>query len=162
METPVRLNLGSGRHCWPNAINVDYDERADVVSDVCVLSSFDDESVDEIYAIHLIEHLDRMEAPHILKEWARVLKPGGKLILEFPLMEKIAQLIVEGEKDLRLTLLGIFGDIRENNPNMLHRWCYTQEDITRILTDAGFSVTFQPPMFHMERRDIRVIGVKNE
>lgn len=156
----IRLNLGSGRHPWPNAINIDHDPRADIVGPVDQLPSFPDESVDEIYSIHLFEHLERLKVAPVLKEWRRVLKVGGKLVLEVPCMEKIASLILEGVEDCSLTLFGIFGDIREPSPHMRHQWCYTSKELTRILADAGFETEVKEPVYHVKRRDMRIIGVK--
>ncbi len=156
----IRLNLGSGRHPWPNAINKDYDERADMVGPVTELPEFEDGSVDEIYAIHLFEHLDRMKIDPVLAEWNRVLKVGGKLVIEVPCLDKIAQLILNGVEDCRLTLFGIFGDIREPSPYMLHKWCYTEKELSRIISESGFSVVVSEPIYHIKARDMRITGVK--
>ncbi len=160
MEGFTRLNLGSGKHPWPNAVNVDFDERADIVGPVDSLPDFQDESVDEIYAIHLFEHLDRKEIGKPLAEWKRVLKKGGKLILEMPCMDKIAQMIVNGEDNVKKTLFGIFGDIREPSPYMRHQWCYTMKEIKLVLEEFGFAVEVTEPVFHFKPRDMRAIAVK--
>lgn len=156
----IRLNLGSGKHNWPNAINVDLDPRADIVSPVDKLAAFKDGEVDEIYAIHLFEHLSRAEVAPVLAEWRRVLKVGGKLIIEVPCLDKIAQMVVDGVDDVRLTLFGLFGDIREKSPYMRHQWCYTAKELSEILTDAGFKVEVTDPVYHVKRRDMRVTGEK--
>lgn len=157
----LRLNLGSGRHNFPNAVNVDYDERADVVGSVTALSGFADESVDEIYAIHLFEHLPRLEVGEVLAEWRRVLKPGGKLILELPCLDKIAAMIVAGEDRPGFTIFGIFGDVREKSPYMFHKWCYTKKELSSIMQEMGFSTMVSEPVYHMKERDMRITGVKN-
>lgn len=156
----IRLNLGSGKHPWPNATNVDHDERADVIGPVDELPSYQDGTVDEIYAIHLFEHLPRQKVSTILKEWGRVLKPGGKLIIEVPCLEKIARMIVDGVDDVRITLFGIFGDIRYESPYMRHQWCYTSKELKTILEEAGFSVEVSDPIYHVKARDMRLTGVK--
>lgn len=157
----LRLNLGSGRHPWPNARNRDYEEGADEIGPVNQLPEYPDGSVDEIYAIHLFEHLSRLEAPHALREWWRVLKPGGKLVLELPCLDKIAQMIVNGEDRPGLTLFGVFGDVREKSPYMAHKWCYTKKELSSIMQEAGFSVTVSEPFYHVKERDMRITGVKN-
>jgi len=155
-----RLNLGSGRHYWPNALNVDYDDRADLVGSVTKLSLPDDK-VDEIYAIHLFEHIHRLEALDALKEWHRILKVGGKLVLELPCLDKICAMIVAGEEKPGLTLFGIFGDVREKSPYMLHRWCYSAKELAALMQEAGFTVEISDPVFHIVQRDMRVTGVKH-
>ena len=55
---------------------------------------FPDNSVDEIWACHLIEHI----SPHVIKEvlvsWLDILKPNGKLIMEMPNLEEICKKFV--------------------------------------------------------------------
>ena len=155
----LRLNLGSGRHYWPNAVNIDHDERADIVGSVEELN-YPDESVDEIYAIHLFEHIPRVKAPEVLKEWRRALKMGGKLVIEVPCLNKIAAMIMEGEEKPTHTLFGIFGDVREESPYMLHRWCYTAKEMSALMIEAGLSVEVSEPVYHFAKRDMRVTGVK--
>lgn len=160
MERPVRIHLGSGRHCWPNAINVDYDERADIVGPVDALPDFPDGFADEIYAVHLFEHLDRLKIGEALAEWRRVLKQGGKLILEMPCLDKIAQMIVAGNENIRMTLFGIFGDINEPSIHMRHKWCYTKKEIQTVLEMCGFSVDVTDSIYHVPTRDMRATAVK--
>lgn len=156
----IRINLGSGRHSWPNATNVDVDPRADLISPVGKLEAFKDGEVDEIYAIHLFEHLNRLEIESVIGEWRRVLKPGGKLILELPCLEKIAKMIVEGVEQVELTLFGIFGDTRDASPYMRHQWCYTSKELARIFEGSGFEVKISDPVYHIKARDMRMTGVK--
>lgn len=45
---------------------------------------FDDESFDAVTCIDAINHLP--ERPHVLQEWYRVLKPGGRLVFTDPIV----------------------------------------------------------------------------
>ena len=40
------------------------------------LDIFEDNSIEEIYASHVLEYFDKYEVVNVLKEWNRVLKPG--------------------------------------------------------------------------------------
>jgi SAM-dependent methyltransferase len=143
----------------PGFINVDRhgsDDDVDVKSDIFPLP-FGTDYADEIWAIHVFEHLHRNEAGKALYEWFRVLKPGGKLILEMPCLDKIAKLIVAGEKNIRLTLLGLFGDPRDPKPDMGHQWCWGYDEITETLSNVAFKdITICEPVFHIPERDFRV------
>ena len=79
------LNLGSGNHILPNCINVDITPYAGV-DEVVDLSIFPwkwaDNSIDGIYANHIIEHLPDPK-PFIL-ECHRILKKGGFLRIKVP------------------------------------------------------------------------------
>ncbi len=155
MARLTRIHLGCGDKYWPGFKNVDLVGDPDIKSDIMELE-IESGTVDEIHAIHLFEHIPRTKILAALKEWKRVLKKGGKLILEMPSMDKIAQHIVNGANNPRLTLLGIFGDPREENPYMAHKWCYTNEELKAVLEKSGFSVVFEEPKFHIKRRDLRV------
>ena len=70
-------------------INVDLVEdrsgvKPDVNCDLRNLSVFESDYADEILSVHVVEHFWRWEVEQVLSEWVRVLKPGGKLILECP------------------------------------------------------------------------------
>ena len=79
------LNLGSGYTRIKNFLNVDASPRTscDVVGriDKMKLSS---SCVGVIYASHVFEHVPRAQAVHVLEEWYRVLRPGGKLYICVP------------------------------------------------------------------------------
>ncbi len=88
------LDLGCGPNkIWPHAIGVDnYTETAlfniqmkpDVVCDCTKLDVFGSASMDYVYSSHLLEHIAYEQVPATLREWARVVKQGGYLILYLP------------------------------------------------------------------------------
>jgi predicted SAM-dependent methyltransferase len=79
----LKLNLGCGPEKLEGWVNVDFEKgcKPDVVADVRQLP-FEDETVDELYASHLLEHFDYREP--VLEEWHRVLKLGGNITLIVP------------------------------------------------------------------------------
>lgn len=152
-----RLHLGAGHYYWPGYIN--HDAEIDLWN-----LPYGDNSIAEIHAIHLFEHLPRLRVDAVLREWMRVLVPRGTLVLEMPSLDKMAQLILDGERNIRHTLLGIFGDPRDwdARPLMRHEWAWSNWELEAVLTNAGFAVEFAEPVFHLAKRDLRVIGRKNE
>lgn len=88
------LDLGcGGRKVFPgkHIIGIDNNVDAklfgmpanpDINADCDKLGMFADGSIDVIFSSHLIEHFEDTEAA--LKEWWRVLRPGGRLILYWP------------------------------------------------------------------------------
>lgn len=138
---------------------------ADLRCDVTALP-FASESVDRLAAIHLLEHLYEWEAIPALAEWKRVLKVGGQLILELPSMEKVLWYIKQC-LDAKVPLQPAFswwvfwGDPVHRDPRMTHRWGYTKETLTRVLSAAGFYRTqFEAPRYHFRERDMRCVAVK--
>lgn len=80
----IKLNIGSGGIEYPGYLSVDlHDRRANIIMDVTKLD-FEENSVSEILAIHVFEHLNPYRCLDILKSWHRILKPGGRLIMEMP------------------------------------------------------------------------------
>lgn len=157
MGQPVRLHLGSGDKFWPGWINVDLHDKADVNCDISKSLPFESGYADEIQALHVLEHIHRKDAGQALYEWFRVLKPDGRLVLELPCLDKMAQMIVEGEKNLRLTLFGIYGDPRDARPGMMHQWGYSKAELSELLAGVGFTqVEVKEPVFHIAKRDMRV------
>lgn len=151
MEILPRICLGNGNKHWPGFLNVDLVGDPDVVSDVKSLC-FEDRSVSEIHAIHLFEHIERWAAEKTLNEWKRVLIPGGKLILELPCLDKIMCM-----KDMLAIQLGLFGMYTEDTPYMQHKWCWSIEEIKKVLESVGFkNIEVVEPFFHIKARDMRV------
>ena len=84
-------------------------ESVDIVDDVSKLIHIEKESVDLIYACHILEHFKRKEYFNILERWTQLLKPGGKLRLSVPDLEKVAQLYINGEFELEKMIGLIYG-----------------------------------------------------
>ncbi len=98
----LKLELGGGdnptkpRPEWTN-IDVRALPEVDFATKVDTLPDVVDESVDEIFAAHLIEHFGRFEYMKVLTEWVRVLKHGGKIELHCPDMAELCKQYVAGE-----------------------------------------------------------------
>jgi predicted SAM-dependent methyltransferase len=71
----VKLDIGSGKDALKGYMGVDIDPRADVVADMGDLPFLDNE-VEAIYSSHALEHVSKFRVGPILREWARVIKPG--------------------------------------------------------------------------------------
>lgn len=82
----LKLNLGSGPTKMEGFLSVDNIKfpGVDVVADLTKRFPWDDNTVDEIHASHVIEHFEAMERVHFVNEVYRVLKPGGKATLVAP------------------------------------------------------------------------------
>ena len=82
----VILNLGCGSNRIPGSVGVDsvlIDDFVDVVHDLNVFPyPFSDNSVDEVWLIFVLEHLDNPSK--VLEEVYRILKPAGKVFIRVP------------------------------------------------------------------------------
>jgi predicted SAM-dependent methyltransferase len=165
---PVRLNLGCGGKLWPGFINVDFPgnwsgKKPDVECDITQLT-FPDDYADEIHAIHVIEHLNRVKIDEVFQEWKRVLKPGGKLVIECPCLDKIRVHLNSEKRDIhwfRLTMIGLYGEYWRGDIAMLHKWCYSAQELLNIMHKAGMQgPVLMEPQFHQPNRDMRVVARK--
>lgn len=70
-------------------------EGVDYLGTCLDLKQFADDSIEEIYASHVLEHLDyKQEAEQALREWHRTLKPGGTLRISVPDLDILSRLFV--------------------------------------------------------------------
>ncbi len=100
MNKEIKLHLGCGKRFIPNFIHIDSLEfpHVDHVQDISNLENFETESVDLIYACHVLEHFKRYEIESVLKEWSRVLKIGGTIRIAVPDFNSICQIYNEQKK----------------------------------------------------------------
>jgi len=118
------LDLGCGNcKAWPFMIGVDNgsvfnDDRADISCDIRDLAIFADESVDSVFSSHALEDFPLSEVPSILKEWWRVLKVGGHLVLYLPHADW-------------------YPNIGQPGCNPMHKWDPRPEIVIDIMKNVG-------------------------
>ena len=98
----IKLHLGCGKRYLPGYIHVDLDvhPHIDYCHSISTLPMFEDESVDLIYSCGAFGYFDREECVDVLKEWGRVLKPGGVLRLSLSDFESIIEVYLQNGKDM--------------------------------------------------------------
>ena len=137
MTKKIKLNLGCYNRKIHGFINIDIreDVQPDLIDDVFQLKKIKDNSVDLIYACHVLEHADYKESEIALKRWFTVLKPGGVLRLAVPDMEAhFAHYYYH--KDLTLLHSTFWGSQR--HPYDYHKNGWDLKKIKKDLTNAGF------------------------
>jgi SAM-dependent methyltransferase len=137
--TKNKLHLGCGGNYWPTHTNVDlYAEKVDVRADVRDLP-FDDGSYDLIESHHVIEHLDRRDGERALKEWHRVLAPGGICFVSCPDILANYDVLVKSVGTPEYwdqMVMVIYGE--GGAPGLHHLYGYCRESLTRALIGVGF------------------------
>lgn len=122
--------------------------------------------MDTAVAIHVLEHFYEWEAVPVLTEWRRILKPGGRLILELPCMDKVIAYFVTCARESKpvfahMSWWALWGDPRYQSPEMMHKWGYSIEMLKAKLEAVGFgTITFETPRYHIQQRDMRVVAIK--
>lgn len=87
----MKLHIGCGKKYlagYKHLDVIDFD-HVDYVCDTRKLTMIEDESVSEIYACHILEHVERNEVVTVLREWSRVLRKGGVLRVAVPDFESV-------------------------------------------------------------------------
>jgi tetratricopeptide (TPR) repeat protein len=133
----MKLNIGCGKKYDPDYCNIDLYE--DLVADRLMSAfnlDFDDNTCDEIKAIHIIEHLSFFETIYALSEFFRVLEPNGKLILETPDLEKSCQHYLKANGEHKKDILGWFFGIPHKG--LQHRLCFPPFLLIELLENTGF------------------------
>jgi predicted SAM-dependent methyltransferase len=133
----MKLHLGCGkRHIsgWVHIDAIDY-PHIDHVAQIDHLPFIQDNSVEIIYACHVLEHFKRRDVSRVLKEWYRVLKEGGILRLAVPDFAAICEVYQETQ-DLPQLLGLLFG--RQDYLYNIHYHVCDRETLSRELKEAGF------------------------
>jgi SAM-dependent methyltransferase len=151
-----RLCVGCGQ--WPLIYwkNLDADPRAiaDIYERVPPLP-FEDESLDEIFAGHFLEHLTREDGREFLAECYRCLIPGGRLGIVVPDTREVMTRWLAGALDCVEYPVGLYhavadlddvcalflyhtADPTDESP---HLWAYDLGTLGRAMEAAGFVIT---------------------
>lgn len=142
-QRPLRLHLGCGKRYFPGFVHVDLDDfpHIDYRHDISRLPMFENDSADLIYSCGAFVYFDRIQAPAVLEEWRRVLKPGGILRLAVPDFEVLTHLYLKTH-DLASFIGPLFGRwpiSTEHGEQVLYqKTTYDFESLRRVLESAGF------------------------
>jgi ubiquinone/menaquinone biosynthesis C-methylase UbiE len=156
----MKLNLGCGNKKVEGFIGVDIKD-ADVVADIRKLP-YEDNSVDEIMAIHVCEHFYKHEILSVLEEWRRVLKHDGIMVLELPCLDKVLRHFEMGSPN-NMTMWALYGqpETHIDGEPALHKWCWSMQNFEWLLEKVGMrNITSERPRFHQPSRDMRFVCQK--
>lgn len=137
----MKLHIGCGERYLPGWKHLDARKfpHVDYVTDkLDKLDMFSDNSVDEIYACHVLEHFTRinMKRGNLLTEWHRVLKIGGLLRIAVPDFEAIVSEYLSSQ-NLELIMGLLYGG--QNYEYNFHYQAYDFKRLSALLKNAGFS-----------------------
>jgi len=154
------LDIGSGPHPKPDSTDrMDMHQWVGVtkVHDLRHIPyPYEDNSADKIYLGDVIEHMTKFDAPKVLKEINRILKPGGEFIITCPDVLWIMKRIVNNDWNEQANVSWLrknvdpwdnamdylFGGWRHPEeykiPGMGHINGFCEESLGKILEEAGF------------------------
>jgi hypothetical protein len=100
-------------------------------------SSIVDRGVDEVRASHVLEHFSHHQTLDVLKEWARVLKPGGWLKIAVPDFDWISTHRFKSDDPLSLLEAYLFGG--QVDENDYHKALFTNKKLYEMLQSVGLT-----------------------
>ena len=134
----MKLHLGCGKIFIPGFVHIDCVEyeHIDHVSSIDSLPMIQDNSVDLIYNCHVLEHFKRRDTVRVLKEWYRVLRPGGILRISVPDFEALCEIYDKYYK-LGVIIGPLFG--KQDYLYNVHYNVFDLSTLVLVLSAAGFS-----------------------
>lgn len=156
---PLKLEVGSGMNPQPGYTHLDVDPNFPDIEIVCDLAKekipLQDATVSDLLANHLIEHVHWRVVDSLVKEWFRVLIPGGKIFLRTPDLEFICKTYLAGkttpewpgDEAAAKTIFGECGPAEWANIKLFsggdyagnfHHLCFDFQMLEKLLKKAGF------------------------
>ena len=146
-----RTTKGFNSPLWREVrLDIDASVNPDIIGTMTDMSSVATASVDAIFSSHNIEHLYPHEVDVALKEFLRVLKPDGFLVVTCPDLLEVCRLIAE-DKLLEPAYTSPAGPIApldilyghrpamaKGNLYMAHRCGFTEKVLIGTLRTSGF------------------------
>jgi len=150
----LKLNLGCGTNSFKGFTNVDIrDVRGvDVIDDVGKLASFKSNTVDLIYACHVLEHFGRHDYMKVLERWYNVLNDGGKVRISVPDIGKVCHQYSTGGVPLKKFIGFLYGGqtYKEN----YHYIGFDMISLTSDLKTVGFTDVYEWDWRKTEHSDV--------
>lgn len=141
----VNLNYGCGRFKLQGFVNIDIspiynpDQCIDCISHMEKQKS---NSVDNIYAGHVLEHLPYPDLHKFYKEVKRILKPTGQFIMTVPNIENAIKMYNNRELNPGQLDLIAFGDRQSVHEYHQTVWC--ERRIREHAIQYGFEILSMP------------------
>jgi len=112
----------------------------DIVRDLKDLSQFKPNSIEEIYASHVLEHTTKKNCLEVLKYINRILIPGGKFYISVPNMDVLCALFINPKAtyNVKFSLMRMmFGGQIDDYDYHYFGWNY--DFMAQYLTQANFT-----------------------
>lgn len=113
---------------------------------------FPNNSVDFIYASHAMEHIPRSKLVKSLKDWYRVLKPGGVLRFGVPNFDKLIEVYQASERNVDSIINQLMGSEGEHDD---HHTIWNLEYAKTILKETGFKEIREWDYKNIEHHDFK-------
>ena len=151
-DAGATLTPGFQKPEWKEVrLDIDPANRPDIIGSMLDMAAVADESVDAVYSAHNLEHVYAHEVEQVLKEFLRVLKPSGFLVVTCPDLQAVGELLAQ-DKLLAAAytspagpitpldiLYGYRPALAQGNLFMAHKCGFTLKVLLGTLQANGFS-----------------------
>lgn len=136
----MKLNLGCGTNIRPGWLNLDARKMSgvDVVHELHPDKPlpFADNTFDELVARDFLEHFKKNDTGKLLRDWYRVLKPNGCILIAVPHIEQILRLWSQGKVTISKFSELLYG--KQDYEFNCHYQCFNKDRLREVLEEAGF------------------------
>lgn len=150
-NNPAGLNPFFDRETWKEVrLDIDPNVNPDILADITNMPAVASESMDGLWSSHNIEHLYAHQVYQALKEFLRVLKPGGVALITTPDLQAVAQYVAEGKLEEPYytspagpispidTIYGLRTAVAAGNVFMAHKTGFTLQSLAQKMEQVGF------------------------
>jgi ubiquinone/menaquinone biosynthesis C-methylase UbiE len=125
--------------------------RPDITASITNMDKIGDNEFDALYSSHNLEHLHPHEVAPALKEFYRVLRPAGFVMIALPDLQQAAEYIARGQEEETVLmtnkgpitpldlLYGFRPFLSAGNLFMAHNFAFTAATLKKALQAARFS-----------------------
>jgi len=141
----IKLNLGCGQDIKDGYINIDtcpFNNKV-VIDDIKNLS-FAPNSIDEIYAKDILEHLSLSDAIQSIKNWSNICKPGAKLFIQTTCIDTMIEAYMNNTWTIEVLNYMLFAGKNwvDGIPKTedFHKSCYSKNFLEQLLLQNQFKI----------------------
>jgi predicted SAM-dependent methyltransferase len=147
----MKLHIGGKqiKDGW-KILNIQKNDGVDFVGSISDLSQFDDNSIEEIYASHVVEHIDQKNIKKTLEGIYRVLKNDGKFYISVPDLDVLCRIFIDNKAPAKVkfhVMRMMFGGQTDEFDYHYFGWNY--EFLNSYLIEAGFKKNERVKSFNL-------------
>jgi len=142
----VKLNLGCARSILDGYENIDTDPCDERVINMNILDlQYPEDSIDEIIAKDIIEHLSLQQAHDAILHWGKLCKSGAQIYIQTTNFPKMISAYQSGVWNIGHLCYMLFAgrnwSTGDSKPEDWHKSTYDLKTLSGWLSEAGFLVT---------------------
>jgi predicted SAM-dependent methyltransferase len=135
----LKVHIGTGEINLQGWINIDARNfsHVHIVSDDMKLAEFSDNSIDEIYLCHILEHISFEEANKFVSTVGNKLKKGGVLRIAVPSFDSIVKIYKSNNNNFDTVKFALMGG--QDYEYNFHKSMYNFDFLSKILKNNNFN-----------------------